>query len=108
MSGAGPFEDGDGETELLTRPKLKRPPLYVVVIHNDDYSTFEFVVFVLVAVFHKSPDDAVTFAHTVHQTGKGRAGVYPYDIAQTKLAQVQQLAEQSEMPLRVTIEPEAL
>lgn len=101
-------DGSNGETQLLTRPKLKRPPLYVVIIHNDDYTTFEFVVTVLMAVFHKSPEDSILFAQTVHKTGKGRAGVYPYDIAQTKLIHVQQLAEANEMPLRVTIEPEAV
>jgi len=100
--------EGGGDTQVLTRPKMKRPPLYVVVIHNDDYSTFEFVVTVLLAVFNKTPEEALEFAQTVHKTGKGRAGVYPYDIAQTKLLRVQQLAEIYEMPLRVTIEPEAL
>ena len=99
--------DGGGETELLTRPKVKRPPLYVVIIHNDDYTTVDFVVGVLIAVFYKSPEDAYLFAQRVHKTGRGRAGVYPYDIAQTKLLHVQMLAEAHEMPLRVTIEPEA-
>lgn len=101
-------DGGEGETEVLTRPKLKRPPLYAVIIHNDDYTTFEFVVTVLLAIFHKSPEESFAFAQTVHKTGKGRAGVYPYDVAQTKLLQVQQLSEVHEMPLRATIEPEAI
>ena len=96
-----------GDTELLARPKLKRPPLYVVVIHNDDYTTVDFVVSVLIAVFYKSPEEAYAFAQTVHKKGRGRAGVYPYDIAQTTLLHVQTLAEAHEMPLRATLEPEA-
>ena len=103
-----PKRDVEGDAALLTKPKskTKRPPLYVVVMHNDDYTTVDFVIMVLMGVFHKSFDEAFVLMQQVHQLGKGRAGVYPYDVAQTKAAQVRQLAELNEMPLRVSVEPE--
>ena len=104
----GPKRSAEGDAAILTKPKSKskRPPLYVVVMHNDDYTTVDFVMMVLMGVFHKSFEEAFVLMQEVHQLGKGRAGVYPYDVAQTKAAQVRQLAELHEMPLRMSVEPE--
>ena len=101
-----PKRDREGQTAVLTRPKLKRPPLYKVILLNDDYTTQEFVVLVLRKFFQKNADQAFELMRAVHNTGKGVAGVYPYDIAATKVKQVQNFAQQFEMPLRLTIEAE--
>ena len=99
-----PNRDKREKTEVLTRPKVKRPPLYRVIFHNDDYTTREFVVSVLQHFFHKSVSDATHLMLKIHHTGKGVAGVYPYDIAVTKVKQVETLSAQEEMPLRVSLE----
>jgi len=98
--------DRDGQTAVLTRPKVKRPPLYKVLLLNDDYTTQEFVVLILRKFFQKNAEQALELMRAVHNTGKGVAGVYPYDIAVTKVKQVQIFAQQFEMPLRLTIEAE--
>lgn len=94
-------------TETRHEPKLERPQLWRVLLHNDDYTTQEFVVFVLETVFNKPPADAHTIMLAVHRSGLGVAGVYTHDVAQTKLKKVRDLAEEHEFPLLVTIEPEA-
>lgn len=87
-----------------TTKKLKKPPLYKVLLHNDDYTTMEFVVYILKAVFHKSELDAVQIMLAVHQQGLGVAGVYTYEIAETKVDKVAQLARANEFPLLCTLE----
>ena len=77
-----------------------------MVLHNDDYTTQEFVVWILRTVFRKTEAEAVSIMLDVHQRGQGAAGIYPYDIADTKAAQVKALAEAQEFPLRCTLEPE--
>ena len=94
------------KTEVLTRPKLKKPPLYRVVFHNDDYTTREFVVMVLQRYFYKTYEESVRLMLLIHHTGKGIGGVFPYDIAVTKMYQVETLATKLEMPLRLSIEPD--
>ena len=98
--------DRDGQTAVLDRPKLKRPPLYKVILLNDDYTTQEFVVLILRKFFQKNMEQAIELMKAVHNTGRGIAGVYPHDIAVTKVKQVENLAQQFEMPLRLTIEAE--
>ena len=83
-----------------------RPRMFQVVLHNDDYTTQEFVVWILRTVFRKTEAEAVRIMLDVHQRGQGAAGIYPYDIADTKAAQVKALAEAQEFPLRCTLEPE--
>lgn len=92
---------------VASRPALARPPLYRVLLHNDDYTTQEFVVFVLKTVFRKPEAEAVAVMLSIHRSGIGVAGTYPYDIAATKQAQAQALAEARDFPLRCTLEPEA-
>jgi ATP-dependent Clp protease adaptor protein ClpS len=96
---------GNG-TELLRkkREKLKEPEEYRVILLNDNYTTMEFVVEVLIVVFHKQRDDATRIMLDVHQKGRGVVGIYPYDIAQTKANHVHALARQYEFPLKCIVE----
>ena len=94
----------DHEVVTETEKKLKKPPLYKVLLHNDDYTTKEFVVQVLQYVFHKESTEAVQIMLHVHRKGIGVAGVYSYEIAETKVAVVESLARQNEYPLKCTME----
>jgi len=91
-----------------TRPqeKLKKPQLYKVVFHNDDYTTMEFVVWVLMSVFHHDEATATGIMLHVHKNGFGVAGVYPRDIAETRASRSETLARAHEFPLRCTVEEE--
>jgi len=89
-----------------TQKQVKKPPLYKVLLHNDDYTTMEFVVDILQSVFHKSESDAVRIMLAVHQQGVGVAGVYTYEIAETKVDTVTQRARANEFPLLCTLEEE--
>jgi ATP-dependent Clp protease adaptor protein ClpS len=91
-----------------TRPKerLKKPPLYKVLLHNDDYTTMEFVVWILMTVFHHDEATASGIMLHVHKNGIGVAGVYPRDIAETRAARVEGLARAHEFPLRCSVEEE--
>jgi ATP-dependent Clp protease adaptor protein ClpS len=87
-----------------THTELKEPDMYRVILHNDHYTTMDFVVEVLVKVFHKSIMDATRIMLDVHKKGKGIVGNYTYDIAVTKVGQVRQMAKDREFPLKCTIE----
>jgi ATP-dependent Clp protease adaptor protein ClpS len=102
-----PFDPG-GEEELAVerRPRARRPRRYKVLLHNDDYTTMEFVVRVLVEHFHKSPPEATHVMLQVHYKGLGVAGVYPKEVAETKVAEVTAEARAEGMPLVLTIEAE--
>jgi ATP-dependent Clp protease adaptor protein ClpS len=95
-------------TESRAEQKLERPRMWRVLLHNDDYTTQDFVVWVLETVFHKPRGEAFTVMLSVHQTGLGVAGIYTHDVAETKLKATRNLAEQHEFPLLVTMEPEAV
>ena len=98
-------EEGEGETKVAEQePQLKEPPQYAVVLHNDDYTTMEFVIEVLQRFFKKNLEQAQSIMWTIHYEGKGVAGIYSYEIAETKAAQVMELAKNREYPLRATIE----
>lgn len=86
--------------------KLERPRMWRVLLHNDDYTTQEFVVWVLETVFYKPRGEAFAIMMSVHRSGLGVAGVYTHDVAETKLKSARQLAEEHEFPLLVTMEPE--
>ena len=86
-------------------PKPKAPEDYRVILLNDDYTTMEFVVEVLTAVFHKKPEDANKIMLDVHRKGKGIVGQYPWDIAATKAEQVHSAARDNDFPLRCILEP---
>jgi len=91
-------------TKRRTERKLKKPKLYKVLLHNDDYTTMEFVVFVLQGIFHHPEAEAVQIMLHVHKNGIGVAGVYTYEVAETRVAQVEALARQHEFPLRCSLE----
>lgn len=100
--------EGGLVTKTRTQPKekVKRPAMYKVLLHNDDYTTREFVVEVLRAIFRKSEQEAVQIMLHVHRNGVGIAGVYTYEVAEMKVRSVESLAAQREYPLMLTIEPE--
>jgi ATP-dependent Clp protease adaptor protein ClpS len=87
-----------------TQQQVKEPELYSVILLNDDYTTMEFVVQVLESVFGKGPAEAFRIMMQVHTQGQGLCGVYPWDIAETKVATVHDLANDSGFPLRASIE----
>src|SRR4030095_14216611 len=93
---------------VITESKqdVKKPPLYKVVLHNDDYTTMEFVVSVLREVFNRSEMDAIRIMLHVHVRGAGIAGVYTYEVAETKAAKATELARAQEFPLLCTVEEE--
>jgi len=86
------------------RKKLKIPRDYKVILLNDDYTTMDFVVEVLVEIFRKPPEEAERVMLQVHRQGRGVAGIYPWDIARTKVIQVRQLAQEQDFPLRCVLE----
>ncbi|MEO6391162.1 MAG: ATP-dependent Clp protease adapter ClpS [Pyrinomonadaceae bacterium] len=94
----------DGATVTESETKLKKPPLYKVLLHNDDYTTMEFVIHVLVTIFGRTTDDAMRIMLQVHTEGIGVAGVYTYEIADMKVSKVLALARTNEYPLLCTIE----
>ncbi len=99
------FDDEAGVvTQTRTQRKLKKPKLYKVLLHNDDYTTMEFVVFILMSIFRRSETDAVQIMLHVHKNGIGVAGVYTYEVAETRVAQVEALAREHEFPLRCSLE----
>jgi ATP-dependent Clp protease adaptor protein ClpS len=93
-------------TESRSEPALARPRLWRVLLHNDDYTTQEFVVWILETIFHKGPQEAVAIMLSVHESGLGLAGIYTRDVAETKIKAVQDAAEANEFPLLVTMEPD--
>jgi ATP-dependent Clp protease adaptor protein ClpS len=92
-----------GELETLEKPKVERPPLFEVLLHNDDYTTQEFVVYVLERFFHHDPEAARQIMLHVHTKGIGVAGVFPRDLAETKVHLVTEFAREHEMPLRCSL-----
>ncbi len=98
--------DIEEKVESKTREKVERPHLYKVYLHNDDYTTMEFVVEVLMVVFGKSAGDATRIMLNVHRKGIGLCGVYSYEIAETKVDRVHFLAREHGFPLRCSMEKE--
>lgn len=102
------FPDIDGGSDVLLekKPKLEKPKLFKVLLHNDDFTTMEFVVFVLRFVFNRDETEAISIMLQVHNEGVGVAGVYPFEIAQTKSQKAINLARAREYPLLCTVEEE--
>ncbi|MDR3161687.1 MAG: ATP-dependent Clp protease adapter ClpS [Spirochaetaceae bacterium] len=100
-----PFFWGN-ETDLLQKQeeKLQEPEDFRVILLNDHYTTMDFVVDILIQIFHKSEDDANRIMMDVHRKGRGIVGVYSWDVAQTKMDQVHTLARQNDFPLRCIVE----
>ncbi len=97
-------DDGRGLILEEAKPKLKKPPLFRVVLLNDDYTPMEFVVEVLELVFAMNRPKATRVMLEVHTKGKGVCGVFSYEIAETKVAQVTSYAQQHQHPLLCTLE----
>ncbi len=102
----GPGTDSAVVTQKKTAVKLKKPKLYKVLLHNDDFTTMEFVVMILQYVFGHSETDATTIMLHIHRHGVGVGGVYPYSVAEAKVAEVMAAAEKAEYPLLCTMEPD--
>ena len=100
--------DFERDEAVLTESetKLEKPPLFKVLLHNDDFTTMEFVVYVLRTVFHKNEADAFTIMLNVHRVGVGVAGIYTYEIANMKAEKCMNLARAHEYPLLCTVEEE--
>ena len=99
-----PERKAGGEVLEKPKPKTRKPRLFHAVLHNDDYTTMEFVVKILESVFHKPEPDAFRIMMQVHLEGKGICGAYTYEEAETKVATVHDLAQEAGFPLRATVE----
>jgi len=104
MTGRTPNSDVEERTK--SRSKTRTPRQWKVILHNDDFTTMEFVVQVLITHFQKSAAEATHVMLQIHRKGSGVAGVYPKDVAETKVSVVTKEARDHEMPLLVTAEPE--
>jgi ATP-dependent Clp protease adaptor protein ClpS len=95
------------EEEIETSLELEEPKMFKVLLHNDDYTSMDFVVEVLMGIFHKSAMEAEKIMIQIHEKGMGVCGIYSFEIAQTKAEQVRQKAKQNEFPLLATIEEDS-
>ncbi len=100
--------DPELEDEVVTgiKDEVDEPPMYRVLLHNDDYTTMEFVVEILMSVFNKSPEEAVRIMLNVHRNGIGICGVYTCEVSETKVNTVHTLARERGYPLKCTMEKE--
>ena len=92
------------KSETTDRETLQEPPHYKVLLHNDDYTTMDFVVMILQTVFHKSTDEATRIMLNVHHQGVGVAGIYTREIGETKVEIVHRMAKRNQFPLRCSLE----
>lgn len=92
------------EEKITTR--IKRPGLYKVIMHNDDYTTMEFVVYILMSIFNKTIEEATGIMLDVHSKGQGIAGIYPKDLALTKISLVHKTAREQGYPLKLSLKEE--
>jgi ATP-dependent Clp protease adaptor protein ClpS len=100
----GPKDETGGAVKERVKTEKKDPTLYKVILLNDDYTTMEFVMHVLESLFQKSPAEAYRIMMQVHLNGSGIAGVYPWEVAETKVEALTSMARQAEFPLRAAIE----
>lgn len=93
-------------TEVIDKPEqeVERPVLFRVILHNDDYTTMDFVVRVVETVFNKQPAEAFRIMMQVHTTGRAVCGIYPFDVAETRASAVHELAQENGFPLRAAVE----
>lgn len=106
MSGGGAPDDGDADLAVQTRPRTQRPPMYKVMLMNDDFTPMEFVVLVLERFFAMDHAAAFEIMLQVHKKGLAVVGVFSHEIAETKVTQVLQLAREHQHPLQCTMEKE--
>lgn len=95
---------GDTGTITKTKPKTKKPSLYRVLLLNDDYTPMEFVVLILQDVFNKTREDAMRIMLHVHNQGVGECGIYPFEVAETKVTRVMDTARKNQHPLQCVME----
>lgn len=93
------------DTEVVSDQKTAHPPRYNVIMHNDDYTTMEFVIEMLESIYHKQPAQATRIMLTIHHEGMAVCGSYPFEIAETKVEQTHAHARSAGYPLRCSIEP---
>lgn len=98
------YEELNPDQENSVAEDLREPPLYRVLLHNDDYTTMEFVVLVLVDIFRKNAEEAADIMLNVHQNGVGQCGIYPLEIAETRIHLTRVRAEKAGFPLRCSME----
>ena len=101
---SGKNSDIQDDSSIKDSIRTDEPQMYKVILHNDDYTTMEFVIEVLMTVFNKSVDEANEIMLNVHRKGKGICGIYTFDIAITKVISVKDMAFQNEFPLKCTME----
>jgi ATP-dependent Clp protease adaptor protein ClpS len=106
VSAIGSRPDESVLIESQSDQRVDRPRMWRVLLHNDDYTTQDFVVWVLEMIFHKESAEAFDIMMNVHRTGMGVAGVFTYEVAETKVKTTRKLAEEQEFPLLVTMEAE--
>jgi ATP-dependent Clp protease adaptor protein ClpS len=97
-------EQNEGSVVTAHRSRVAEPPMYKVLLHNDDYTSMDFVVMILEVVFHKDQLEAARIMMNVHREGTGVAGIFTRDVAETKVAVVHELALRSEFPLKCSLE----
>ncbi|MFP4476228.1 MAG: ATP-dependent Clp protease adapter ClpS [Desulfatibacillaceae bacterium] len=98
--------DNDQQVREQSTTKTKKPSLYRVLLHNDDYTTMDFVVWILQTVFHKGLAESTRIMWRVHKAGVGVCGLYTYEVAETKVGAVHELARKEGFPLKCSMEPE--
>ncbi len=94
----------EGGVATKSRQQVEEPPLFKVLLHNDDYTTMDFVIMILEGIFQKANEEATRIMMNVHQQGIGVAGIYTRDIAETKVAMVHDMARKNECPLKCSME----
>ncbi len=98
------LENPDQEQDVDLDEDIQEPPMYKVLLHNDHYTTMEFVVYILQTVFSKTEDEAVQIMLNVHRNGVGVCGVFTAEVAETKVARVRYLSKKEKYPLQCTME----
>ena len=99
-------QETNSKVSAKSRRKVSEPPMYKVLLHNDDYTTMEFVIEILMVIFKKPQEDAVRIMLNVHREGVGICGVYPFETAETKVESVHLLAKENGFPLKSSMEKE--
>ncbi len=100
------YPDFEKEIQEVIEEKTTEPPMYKVLLHNDDYTTKDFVVEILITVFNKSIEEATSLMWHVHRNGSGVCGIYPYEMAETKVNLVTMVARENGFPLKTSMEKE--
>lgn len=101
-----PAREYDGDVATAPKQRIQIPRRFRVLLHNDDYTTMEFVVMVLMTAFYHPEPEAVRIMLQIHERGVGVAGVYSYEVAESRMEKVMRMARENEFPLRCTLEPE--